>query len=143
MEGFADIGGNTLWYESAGAGPAVVLVHSDIADRRMWYDQIEPFLAHGRVVRYDRRGYGLSPLPPGPYSEAGDLDALLDVLGIERAALVGLSMGGATAIDFALTYPDKVTALIPVASGLGGYQWSETIQRYNAEEEAAVERDDM
>ena len=143
QSGIAEVDGARLSYEVAGAGPAVVLLHAGIADSRMWDPQFHTFAQHHRVIRYDARGYGRSEMPPGPFARHEDLYALLRYLGIERAALVGLSMGGATAIDFTLTHPAMVTALVPVASGLGGYQWSEAIQRYNAEEEAAIERGDM
>ena len=141
--GFAEINGARVYYEVAGHGPAIVLLHAGIADSRMWDAQFQEFARHYQVIRYDARGYGRSEMPAGPFARHEDLYALLRFLGVERTTLVGLSMGGATAIDFTLTHPEMVSALLPVASGLGGYQWSDTIHRYNDEEAAALERGDM
>ena len=141
--GTADVNGARLWYELAGDGPPLALLHAGIADARMWDAQVEHFARRFRVLRYDARGYGRSDFPAGPFARHDDLHGLLRHLGIERVALVGCSMGGATAIDFALTHPEMVTALVLVAPGLGGYQWSEAMQAFDAEEEAALERGDL
>jgi pimeloyl-ACP methyl ester carboxylesterase len=141
--GAADVNGARLYFEVAGEGPAIVLLHAGIADSRMWDAQVGAFAEAFRVLRYDTRGYGRSNFPPGPFARHEDLHGLLRHFGIERAALVGCSMGGATAIDFALQHPEMVTALVPVASGLGGYQWSDVVSAYDEEEEAALERGDI
>lgn len=143
QSGIAEVNGARLFYEVAGEGPAVVLIHAGIADSRMWDEQFEAFAQHFRVIRYDARGYGRSDMPAGPFAHRDDLRGLLRILGVERAALVGLSMGGSTAIDFTLDHPETVWALVPVAAGLGGYQYSESMLRADAEEEAAFERGDM
>jgi pimeloyl-ACP methyl ester carboxylesterase len=121
--GFADVPGGRLYYEVAGDGPAVVLLHAGIADHRMWVHQMEPFASEHTVVAYDQRMFGRSDPPTGPFSIVEDLGRLLDALHIERSALVACSMGGAVEIDFALAHPDRVTALVPVASGLAGFEW--------------------
>jgi pimeloyl-ACP methyl ester carboxylesterase len=91
----------------------------------MWDDQFEAFAQHYRVVRYDARGFGKSAQPGSEkYLHAADLMALLERLEIDRAAILGLSMGGGIAIDFALTYPEATRALVLVDSTLGGYRWS-------------------
>jgi 3-oxoadipate enol-lactonase len=113
---------NGLYYEIAGEGQPLVLIHGGLVNSGLWDDQFEVFTQHCRVLRYDVRGFGQSKSPTAYYSHHGDLRDLLDFLGIERATVLGLSMGGGIAIDFTLTYPDHVTALIPVAAGLGGYQ---------------------
>lgn len=123
-QGFAAINGARLWYESAGEGPPVVFVHGFTLDHRMWDDQWEPFAARHRVLRYDLRGFGASSLPDAPYAPEDDLAALLDWCGIARAAIVGLSMGGGVAVDFALSYPERVAALVPVDAAISGHQWS-------------------
>jgi 3-oxoadipate enol-lactonase len=120
--GFADVNGTRLYYEVAGAGHPLVLNHAGVADSRMWDLQFGVFSQHYKVIRWDSRGYGRSAMPSGPYSGRGDLYALLRYLRVEKAHVLGLSMGGLAAIDFALEHPDMVTALIPVASALGGYQ---------------------
>ena len=121
--GFADMNGGKLYYEVAGDGQPLVLIHGGLVNSRLWDDQFEVFAQHHRVVRYDVRGFGQSSPPTQPYSNHADLKALLDFLSIDKAAVLGLSMGGAIAIDFALTCPERVTALIPVAAGLSGYQF--------------------
>jgi pimeloyl-ACP methyl ester carboxylesterase len=121
--GFVDAGGGRLFYVRAGSGSPVVLMHAGIADHRMWIHQMKPFAAEHMVVAYDQRLFGRSDPPTGPFSIVEDLRVLLDALEIERAALVACSMGGAVEIDFALAHPERVTALVPVASGLAGFAW--------------------
>ena len=116
--------GGRLAFDVAGEGPDVVLLHPGLWDRRTWDRQMTTFPAAGyRVTRYDARGYGASTRPDArPYSHVRDLEALIDALGITVAALVGCSMGGSIAIDFALEHPERVWALVPVAAGLGGFE---------------------
>jgi 3-oxoadipate enol-lactonase len=118
--GYAPVSGGRLWYEVAGSGPAVVLVHAGLWDGRIWDDQMEPFAERHRVVRYDLRGFGRSDRFDRPFSERQDLVELMDRLEIERATLVGASVGGALAIDFAIEHPERVDALVLVAPGLSG-----------------------
>jgi 3-oxoadipate enol-lactonase len=121
--GFAEVNGTRLYYEIAGSGHPLVLIHGSTLDTRMWDDQFEPFAQHYTVVRYDVRGFGKSALPTGePHARPDDLKALLDYLEIAHAYILGLSMGGGIAIDFALTYPQATDVLILVDSRLGGWQ---------------------
>lgn len=124
--GFAAVNGARLYYEVAGAGHPLALIHGFSLDTRMWDDQFEAFARQHRVIRYDVRGFGRSAPPAGErYTNTGDLKALLETLGLARADVLGLSMGGGIAIDFALTYPEATRALIPVDTTLGGYpRWS-------------------
>ncbi len=140
--GTLDANGARLWFESAGSGPPVVLLHAGIADARMWDGQMESLSARYRVVRYDARGYGRSTLPGGPYAHADDLAVLLDHLGLDRVALIGCSMGGTSVLQYALEHPDRVGALVFVGSGLDDHQWSSTMDEIEKVEEAAFERGD-
>lgn len=115
-----------LWLEVAGAGEVVVFVHGFSLDARMWDAQFEVFAQHFRVVRYDARGFGRSSLPNEPYRHVDDLCAMLDHLGLARASIVGLSMGGGIALDFALEYPQRVQALVVVDGAVAGHTWSST-----------------
>ncbi len=115
--GYANINGGRFYYEVAGSGPAVVLVHGFTLDTRMWDSQFEQFARKYTVIRYDVRGFGKSSLPDKPYSNAEDLNGLFDHLRIDRAAVIGLSMGGGIAIEFAVLHQERVSALIPVDSG--------------------------
>lgn len=135
--------GGRLWYETAGEGASVVLLHGGLWDARMWDDQFEPLAERCRVVRYDLRGYGRSDRPEAKYSHSDDLEALLIHLDIPRAALVGHSMGAAVAVDFALEYPDRVDALVLASPGLGGYEWSKDFGRRYEKAEAALEKGDI
>ncbi len=136
-QGIAAIDGARLAYDLAGSGRPLTLIHAGIADRRMWDDQFAAFSAHYRVLRYDIRGFGQSPMPPGPFTMRRDLCALLDHLGIARTHLIGVSMGGGIALDFALDYPERVSALVLVASSIGGTMPSAFLRaRWDAMEEA-------
>jgi 3-oxoadipate enol-lactonase len=104
-------------YEVAGSGPPIVLVHAGVADRRMWDPQWAAFQAGHRVVRYDARGYGESLPPVGAWSQHGDLLALMDELGFERAHLVGASMGAGIICEAALARPEAVASLVVAAPG--------------------------
>jgi 3-oxoadipate enol-lactonase len=107
-----------LFHEQHGAGPAVLLVHAGVADSRMWAGVVPRLAEAHRVIACDLRGFGRSPLEPGPYSHGGDLLALLDALGVERPAVVAASMGGAFALELALHAPERVTALALLDSAL-------------------------
>ncbi|MGH2784226.1 MAG: alpha/beta fold hydrolase [Actinomycetota bacterium] len=141
--GFARVDGGRLWYEVAGEGAPVVLLHGGLWDSRMWDDQFEALAERCRAVRYDLRGYGRSDRPAKAYSHSDDLKALLDQLKIERAALVGLSMGAMVAVDFTLEHPDRVEALVLAAPGLGGFEWSEDLDRRYEPVEAALKGGDV
>ena len=78
-----------------------------------------------RVIRYDLRGYGESTPPLPSFAHHDDLVALLDALGVDRAALVGCFFGGAVAVDAALVYPDRVAALVLLGAVVSGYRWAE------------------
>jgi pimeloyl-ACP methyl ester carboxylesterase len=138
-----ELNGARLWYELAGAGPAVVFLHHGIADARVWDPQWEPFAERFRVVRYDARGYGRSTLPGGLYSHADDLRALLDLLGIATAVLVAASMGSNTELQFALVSPDRVAALVVAPPGGYGAEPTEELRRYGEAEDAALDRGDI
>ena len=95
--------------------PALVLLDSLGSSLAMWDPQVEAFARHFRVVRFDLRGHGRSPAPAGPYEIAdlgADVLALLDRLGIERAHLCGLSLGGMTALWLAEQAPERVDRLV-------------------------------
>jgi pimeloyl-ACP methyl ester carboxylesterase len=124
--GFAEVNGASLYYDVAGNGEPLVLVHAGIADRRMWDGQLETFAERYRVIRYDMRGCGRSEAPTGTsFSHHDDLRGLLDVLGIQRAILVGCSIGARTAIDFALAHPERVRALALVCPSVSGFESDE------------------
>ncbi|HTU02686.1 MAG TPA: alpha/beta fold hydrolase [Candidatus Sulfotelmatobacter sp.] len=122
QSGFAPVPAGQLYYEAAGSGSALVLVHGAQLDRRMWDDQFGKFAAHYRVIRYDVRRFGRSSRPSAPYSDEDDLQALLDHLRLGRVCILGLSMGGRVALDFALAHPERVECLLLAGASLGGFQ---------------------
>jgi pimeloyl-ACP methyl ester carboxylesterase len=133
-----EVNGTTLAYDEAGAGPAVVLLHAAIGDRRMWDPQFTALAATHRVIRYDRRGFGESADGHGDFAHFEDLLALLDARGIEQATLVGASMGGAVSMDAALAAPERITRLALLGSGLSGHTWPDHMQADIAELTAAA-----
>ncbi len=139
------IGSNDLIldHDIAGEGDAVVLIHSGIADRRMWEPQWQPLAERFRVVRPDLRGYGNTPLPPGPYSNVDDVLRLLDVLGIERASFVGSSYGGRVTLDLVMQRPDVVSKLVLIATGVREWEWTERTKAAWTAEGEAWERGDL
>jgi pimeloyl-ACP methyl ester carboxylesterase len=119
------VNGTNLYYEQAGSGHALVLIHGFTLNTQMWDDQFWVFAQQYRVIRYDTRGSGHSAMPTDePFSEVDDLHALLDALGVRRAFVMGLSRGGRVAIDFSLMHPERTCALVLVDPALGGWNWS-------------------
>jgi pimeloyl-ACP methyl ester carboxylesterase len=130
-----DVNGARLWYDEAGSGPAVLLLHGGLGDSGLW-EPVVPFLAERfRAIRSDLRFYGRSTGPNVPWSWQDDSIGVLDALGVERAALVGLSLGGRLALDIALAHPDRLWAVAGVAPGLGGH----SSDAYSDEQEARYE----
>ena len=120
----ARVNGVSLYYEVAGHGSPLVLVHGFSCGIRMWDPQVAALSRSWRVVTYDVRGHGISEAPddPAAYSQPtsiADLAGLLDHLGLRRAAVGGLSMGGNIALNFALQNPERVTALVVADTGAG------------------------
>jgi pimeloyl-ACP methyl ester carboxylesterase len=132
-----------LFAEVAGEGPAVVLVHEGICDSRMWDREWQEWSPSFRLLRVDLRGFGNSPLEPGAFAQARDLIEALEAQGMERAALVGVSLGGRVALEVALARPELVSALVLVAPGLPGHEWSQEMRDAWAEEEAEFEAGDL
>jgi pimeloyl-ACP methyl ester carboxylesterase len=133
--GTITVPGGTLGYDVAGDGPPLVLVHAGITDRRMWDDVWDDLATDHTVIRYDTRGSGETRiLDETPYSNRADLIAVLDELGIARAALCGVSRAGSIVIDTTLEFPDRVSALIPTAAGLGGFDPGNTEVEQAAED---------
>jgi 3-oxoadipate enol-lactonase len=121
-----EVDGARIAYEVSGRGDTVVLSHAGLGDRRMWDRQVAAFDERFRVVRYDGRGFGETEetgARDSPFRRSDDLLALLDHLGIERAHLVGGSLGGRVSLDATLSAPERVRSLVLVGSALGGYRW--------------------
>ncbi len=123
LNGYAEVNDTRLFYEIAGEGPTVVLIHGFGLDLRQWDNQFDVLTNHFQVVRYDLRGFGKSRPPTGvPYNHADDLKALLEHLSIQDAHILGHSFGGRVAITFAILYPEMVLSLIGPDPAVEGFQ---------------------
>ena len=127
MERFVQVPDGRLFVVDEGDGPPVVLVHAGIVDLRSWDPLVPGLVAAGyRAVRYDARGFGRSETEDVAFSNRADLVAVLDALGIARAALVGNSRGGQIAFDTAIEYADRIVAVVGAGAGLGGFEGTTT-----------------
>lgn len=121
MASFAQLGGLTIHYRKTGnSKPCIVFINSLGSDFRIWEKVAARFEADFQVLCYDQRGHGLSDAPEGPYTlrdHGQDLGRLLDYLQIPSAILVGISVGGLIAQDFAITYPERTQALVLCDTG--------------------------
>lgn len=124
--GFALLNGTRIHFEQAGTGHPLILLHGLGLNLHMWDGQFASFANHYHVIRYDLRGFGQStPSTPAPFSHVEDIKSLLEHFSIKRAHILGLSLGGRIALDFALRYPELLTRLILVDPALGGYRFTE------------------
>ncbi|BCB75861.1 3-oxoadipate enol-lactonase [Phytohabitans flavus] len=134
----------TIAHDVAGSGPTVVLLHSTVCDRRMWDPQVPALVDAGyRTVRADFRGFGESPMPDRPYSDAQDVVDLLDSLGVERATVVAVSGGGRVGQEVAARWPARVAALMLVSTALGGHEPGAELRAFGEREDELLEAGDV
>jgi 3-oxoadipate enol-lactonase len=133
----------SIWYDRHGEGPPVVLLHAGVSDSRLWEPQLGSFPQSHTVLRVDLPGFGNSPFETNPVSFRGAVRDAMDAEGIDRAALVGVSLGGNTALELTLESPERVSALVLVGAGLPDHEWSEEVRSFFAAEEEALERGDL
>jgi pimeloyl-ACP methyl ester carboxylesterase len=129
---FVEVNGLTVHYKEQGSGDTTfILLHGFGASVFSWHEVMDDFAARGRVIAYDRPAFGLTsrPMPDAwkdganPYSMESNVEllrGLMDVLGVEKAILVGNSAGGGVAVALSLRYPQRVDSLILVDPGVGG-----------------------
>ncbi len=115
--GFIPVNGGRLYYEEAGDGPPLVLLHAGVANLRQWDPHVPAFAERYRVIRYDSRGYGQSESEHVEFSNHGDLEQVLDHLGVPATHLLGTSRSASIALNFTVSHPERVTSLIEVAGG--------------------------
>jgi 3-oxoadipate enol-lactonase len=135
--------GERLYVEEAGEGPAVVLVHAGGLDGRMWEPIAGALAPRHRVVVYDMRGFGRSPVATGVVSHVEDLVSVLDGRGIDRAALVANSFGGRVALETAVAHPERVRALALFAPALREFDPSPELEAFDEAEEALMVAGDL
>jgi pimeloyl-ACP methyl ester carboxylesterase len=142
--GFASINDARLYFETAGAGVPFVMIHAGVADNRQWNNEFARYAQRHRAVRYDLRGFGRSEPVSGDFTHLADLEGLLTYLKVDRPMiLMGCSMGGGLAMDYALAHPSEVAALIMVGSGPSGLALDVPMDPRFADLQRAVEARDV
>ena len=141
--GYLHVDGFKIYYEERGSGPAIVLLHDGLLHSVSWDEVWQPLATKYRVIRYDRRGYGRSDPAASSFSPTDDMAKLLAHLKVEHAVIVGSSSGGALAIDFAITHPEKVDGLFLIGPILHGLQFSDEFQARSNRNNEPMERDDV
>lgn len=138
-----EVNGTKLSCRTYGSGNrAVVFLQGAQLPCEMWKEQAKALADGWKVIVYDVRGFGKSGPTTEPFAHENDLRALLDALEIDHAALVGLSLGGRIAIEFAVEHPERVDALVLVGPGLPGFPFEEEDSPWRREIRAAVEAGD-
>lgn len=132
-----------LTFDDAGRGPAVLLLHSSVADRRMWRGQFDAIAADHRVIAPDLPGHGESALAPGPLNLTAELVGLLDALDVDRATVVGSSFGGSVALHLAHAAPRRVAGLVLLCSAYDGVERTKDVEEFGAEETRLLEAGDV
>jgi len=122
--GYVKVDDGKLFYEVAGKGETIVLLHDGMVNLRIWDEQFPVLAKNYKVIRYDRRGYGKSSDPQTKYSHIDDLNQVFIQLKIDKAIVFGMSSGGGLAINFALTYPEKVKGLVLVGAVVSGFGYT-------------------
>jgi pimeloyl-ACP methyl ester carboxylesterase len=130
-------------FDEAGSGPAVILLHAGVADRRMWEDLLPELAAAGlHAIALDLPGFGDAEIEPGPQAPWNDVLIAMNELAIERAALVGNSFGAAVALRVAVIAPARVSALVLASTPMPGEPSERLAAAWEAEGEA-LERGDV
>ena len=146
---FVDSGAVRIAYDDVGAGPAVLLLHAGVTDKRSWAPLVDRLGGRYRTIAYDRRGFGESTWTAEPHVEMDDARAVLDAAGVEQAIVVGASNGGRRAVDLALAHPGRVRGLVLIGAGVSGAPELDEaalpteVQALIATYEAADEGDDL
>ncbi len=145
QSGFAPVDSTQIYYEIHGEGhlQTLVMLHAGICDSRMWQSQVSYFAQIHRVITYDMRGFGKSPMGKTAYKSYQDLEALLDHLQVESVILMGCSYGGLISIDYTLAHPNKVRGLVLVGSGISGFEFTGEPHPLSAKIDEVYETGDM
>ncbi|MGH7682574.1 MAG: alpha/beta fold hydrolase, partial [Candidatus Eiseniibacteriota bacterium] len=141
--GTADVNGAKVYVEASGSGPGLVFIHAGVADSRMWDAEFAAFADRFRVVRFDIRGFGRSPMVPGDFAYYDDVPAVMDAAGLSSAVLVGCSFGANIAIDTCFAHPGRVRGLVAVAPGLGLMDDDPDVQKFGEEEDELLSKGDL
>jgi 3-oxoadipate enol-lactonase len=143
QRGVLSIQGAPLYYEIAGSGQPLLLLHAGVADSRMWDEHFSEFARSYRVIRYDQRGFGQSEIPARRFAYYEDAHEILTHFACKRTHIVGISFGSKVALDFALAYPELVSSLVLVSPSIGGRKPTADILQFNQQEEELLARGDL
>jgi 3-oxoadipate enol-lactonase len=136
------LNGARIHYEREGNGMPLIFLHAGVADSRMWQPQMHAFADQFERIAPDMRGFGNSELPPGSWSPIADVLALIDQLRLKPVHLVGCSIGGGVAIDFAIEHGERISKLVLVGPGVSGTNFGAKYPELFAEAEAAEKAGD-
>ncbi|MGY8665895.1 alpha/beta fold hydrolase [Bradyrhizobium sp. UFLA05-109] len=139
-----DRDGVAIHYEVHGSGPPLLLTHGYSSTSAMWHGQIDALARHTTLVLWDMRGHGQSDYPddPNAYSEAltvGDMAAILDAIGAQRAIIGGLSLGGYMSLAFYRAHQKRVRALLIIDTG-PGFRKDDAREAWNARARATADK---
>lgn len=148
MTSFASSGSARLAYDVEGDGPAVLLAHAGVNDRRSWRALVDRLSPTRRTVAFDRRGYGDTTYEPETFSTVDDALAVLDDAGVDApVALVGCSMGGRLSLDLTLEHAERVDRLVLIGAACRGapepHEYPESYRELGHAIEAADEAGDL
>lgn len=130
FKGYANLSNVEMYYEIAGEGDPLLLIHGVDSDSRMWDPQFYELSKYFKTIRFDHRGFGNTTMPAGDFQLLDDIRDLLMELNVESAHILGYSFGGTVAPSFAIKYPKMVKSLILVNAGLVGHEWSSEVSDY-------------
>ncbi len=132
-------------HDVLGSGPPLLLLHAGVCDRRMWRPQVQELMGAHRVISPDLPGFGETPLQPGAFSFVAEIVEMLDLLGVERAFVVGSSFGGRVAMDVAAAEPERVLGLLLLCPAYAGLTPTPTpaAERFDSEETRLLETGDV
>lgn len=139
-QGFVTSGEQRIFFREAGDGKSVVFIHAGVADSRMWLPQLDAVPDSYRYVAHDERGFGSTEIGHTGFISYQDVLTVMDSLAIDRATLVGCSMGGGVALDVAIAAPERVSALVLVGAASPGFEvdpyeppeWPEAVEAFKA-----------
>lgn len=132
---FLTTSGATVYFETAGSGPSLLLIHAGIADSRMWEYEFHRLAQQFQVTRFDLPGFGQSSFTGGPFSYTMMINELLDHLAIKQTYIFAASFGGKLALDFVTAHPERCIRLALEAPAIDEWSFSEELQQYDAKEE--------
>ncbi|MEI5994761.1 alpha/beta fold hydrolase [Candidatus Enterococcus mansonii] len=125
----------TIYYESQGSGPHILLIHAGIADSRMWSYEFQALATQFHVTRFDLPGFGQSSFTGEVFSYTMMINELLDHLAIDQTYLFAASFGGKLALDFAIEMPNRTLGMTLQSPAIGDWAFSDELQQYDAQEE--------